>query len=175
MSRPLPTLTDGHVLLRAAEPRDLPSIEIGIRDRDVLRWIGPQPASAEEVLAQNEQRWERGSPTLSICEPDGACVGKVWMNVPEGDRSTGFVGYWLLPAARGRGFATGAVRLLSAWALRELGITRVRLTTAPENARSQRVAERSGFQRIPPGERDAAEGAHRGDFVYELIDPPAVA
>jgi RimJ/RimL family protein N-acetyltransferase len=170
VSRPLPTLTDGHVLLRAAEPRDLPAIEIGIHDPDVLRWIGPQPASAQEVLTQNDERWARGSPTLSVCEPGGTCVGKVWMNVPESDRSTGFVGYWLLPAARGRGFATSAVRLLSAWALRELGLPRVRLTTAPENAPSQRVAERSGFRRLLPAEREALDEAHRDDVVYELVD-----
>lgn len=170
--RALPTLSDGRVLLRPAERRDVPAIEAGIHDPDVLRWIGPQPASAGEVLAQNEQRWALGSPTLSICELDGTCVGKVWMNIRESDTSTGFVGYWLLPVARGRGLATSAVRLLSAWSAKELGLARVRLTTSPDNERSQRVAERSGFRRLMPregGARDApASDAPGDDFVYEL-------
>jgi len=151
MSRPrvpLPVLSDERVLLRPAEHRDLPAIEAGIHDPDVIRWIGPPTGTAHGVLVQNEERWTNGSPTLSICELDGTCVGKVWLNVPDPDGLTGFVGYWLLPAGRGRGLATSAVRLLSAWAVRELGITNIRLTTAPDNPRSQRVAERSGFRRM---------------------------
>ena len=164
----LPRLSDGLVMLRAAEPRDLPAIEAGIHDPDVMRWIGPPEGSAQDVLMQNEERWARGSPTLSICELDGTCVGKVWMNIRETDTSTGLVGYWLLPVARGRGFATAAVRLLSKWAVHELGLTRVRLTTAPGNERSQRVAERSGFRRVVQHEDEAAEGVNGDDFVYEL-------
>ena len=117
---------------------------------------------------KNEERWAHGSPTLSICELDGTCVGKVWLNVPETDRSTGFVGYWLLPVARGRGFATTAVRLLSNWAVRELGVTKVRLTTAPDNERSQLVAERSGFRRVMPHDGEALDEVGSDDFVYEL-------
>jgi RimJ/RimL family protein N-acetyltransferase len=170
---PLPRLSDGRVLLRASEPRDLPAFGAGMRDPDVIRWIGPPEGSAEDVLVQNEERWARGWPTLSICEPDGTCVGKVWLSVSETDRSTGSIGYWLLPVARGRGFATAAVRLLSNWAIRELGVTTVRLTTAPDNERSQQVAERSGFRRVPPRDGQAVDGAHGDDFVYELYEGPA--
>ena len=167
----LPVLTDGHVLLRAAEPRDLPAIDAGMQDPDVIRWIGPPEGSAHDVLVQNEERWARGSPTMAICELDGTCVGKVWMEIRDTDRSTGFVGYWLLPAGRGRGLATSAVRLVSSWAVRELGVTRVRLTTAPDNERSQRVADRSGFRRLGPAAGDALEGPRRGQVVYALDGP----
>jgi RimJ/RimL family protein N-acetyltransferase len=165
---PLPALSDGRVLLRAAEPPDLQAIDAGIHDPDVIRWIGPPEGSAHDVLVQNEERWAQGSPTLSICELDGTCVGKVWLNVPETDRSTGFVGYWLLPVGRGRGLATSAVRLLSNWAVRELGVTKVRLTTAPDNERSQRVAERSGFRRVMPRDGETVDAVDGDDFVYEL-------
>lgn len=164
----LPTLSDGRVLLRAAQDRDLPAIEAGIHDPDVVRWIGPPEGSARDVLALNEARWAQGSPTLSICDLDGTCVGKVWLNIHDADRSTGFIGYWLLPAARGRGLATSAVRLISTWAARDLGITRLRIVTAPDNPRSQRLAERSGFRRL-----DAAEEPHDGSdgqVVFALDD-----
>jgi RimJ/RimL family protein N-acetyltransferase len=165
---PLPTLSDGRVLLRALEPRDLPAIEAGIHDPDVIRWIGPPEGSAQDALDQVVERWAQGSPTLAICELDGPCVGKAWLGVRESDRSTGFVGYWLLPAARGRGYATCAVRLLWSWAIRELGVTRVRLTTAPDNEPSHRVAERSGFRRVMPSDGAAVEGDPGDDLVYEL-------
>lgn len=164
---PLPVLSDGRVLLRAAEPRDLPAIEAGIHDPDVIRWIGPTKGSALDVLVQNEEGWRHGTPTLSICELDGACIGQIWLRVSETDRSTHFIGYWLLPVGRGRGMATHAVRLLSAWAVPELGISNLRITTAPDNERSQRVAERSGFRRVMPPEGEAVDDVRRGDFVYE--------
>lgn len=143
-----------------------------MHDPDVIRWIGPPDRSPEDVLVQNEERWAQGSPTLAICEPDGTCVGKIWLSVSQTDRSTGSIGYWLLPVARGRGLATSAVRLLSTWAIRELGTTKLRLTTAPDNARSQRVAERSGFRRVLSPGGGAVDGAPGDDVVFELHAPP---
>ena len=102
-----------------------PRISIGVAFEEAVslsessgstRTISP-PWPLAEVLQRNHEGWARGSPTLAICELDGTCVGLVWMNVRDPDPSTGFVGYWLLPRARGRGLATRAVRLLSAWVL----------------------------------------------------------
>jgi RimJ/RimL family protein N-acetyltransferase len=163
-------LSDGHVLLRAEEPRDLPVIDAGMHDPDVVRWIGP-PWPLAEVLQRNREGWARGSPTLAICELDGTCVGLVWMNVRDPDPSTGFVGYWLLPRARGRGLATRAVRLLSAWVLGELEIRSLRLTTAPDNARSQRVAELSGFRRVSPAPGAPLDDPSVAQVVYALDAP----
>ena len=69
----------------------------------------------------------------------------MWLNV--GDDLRASVGYWLLPEARGRGFATRSVRLISRWAHEDLGYARLSLTAEPSNERSCRVAERSGFVR----------------------------
>ena len=57
------------------------------------------------------------------------------------------IGYWLTAEGRGRGIATHAVRLLSDWALTDLGVARLEITCAPGNVASQRVAERCGFVR----------------------------
>ena len=160
----LPVLSDGRVLLRAQQERDLPAIEAGMHDPDVVRWIG-RPWPIDEVLLRNEAAWSNGSPTFAICELDGPCVGLVWMNVVERDPSVGYVGYWLLPAARGRGIATRAVRLLSSWVVRELGVCHLRLTTAPDNPRSQLVAERSGFRRVAADESNERE---KGQVVFAL-------
>ena len=167
---PDPPLTDGTVLLRASESGDVSAIEAGIHDPDVIRWIGPTQGSGTDVIALNRQRWASGSPTLSICERDGMCVGLVWINVRETDQTTGWVGYWLLPTARGRGLATRAVRLASSWALREMRVTNLRLTTEPENVRSRRVAERSGFRQIDLLHHQATiDGRLIDQVVYELV------
>jgi RimJ/RimL family protein N-acetyltransferase len=146
MEPPDPPLTDGDVTLRPAADRDLGAIERGITDPDVIRWFGEPTMSAREVLELNRARWLDGSgPTFAICGPEDRCVGHVWVNVGTG--TGGAVGYWLLPEARGRGLATRAVRLISEWAYRDMALTGLHLVTEPDNLASQRVAERSGFQR----------------------------
>ena len=139
-------LSDGVVVLRPPDEHDLPAIEAGIRDPDVVEAFGRATTSAEELLELNRRRWTEGSgATFSICEVDGPCLGHVFVNVATADRGT--VGYWLLPEARGKGLATRAVRLVSSWAFGDLGLARIGLLTEPSNLASQRVAERSGFRR----------------------------
>jgi RimJ/RimL family protein N-acetyltransferase len=53
-------------------------------------------------------------------------------------------GYWVTADARGRGYATGAVVLLTRW-LFELGAARVILTIVAGNDDSLAVARRAGF------------------------------
>jgi RimJ/RimL family protein N-acetyltransferase len=49
-------------------------------------------------------------------------------------------------AGRRRGLMTRAVRLVCNWLLAE-GVGRIEVRTHPENAASQRLAERAGFRR----------------------------
>ena len=55
-------------------------------------------------------------------------------------------GYWVVPRARGRGLATRAIRLASAWALGDVGLARVEALVEPENAASQRALLAAGFR-----------------------------
>jgi [ribosomal protein S5]-alanine N-acetyltransferase len=143
---PQSVLSDGVVTLRATEERDLVAVERGIHDPEVIRAFGRPTLAAEQVLQLNRDRWDRGTAaTFAICDDTDRCLGHVFVNITT--QGTGTVGYWLLPEARGKGLATRAVRLVSHWALHELGLARVGLLTEPSNEASLRVAEHSGFQR----------------------------
>ena len=143
---PDPPLSDGVVALRVPSEQDLPAIERRMVDPDVIRWMGPSEHPAPELLELNRTRWTRGTrATFSVCDPNDACQGHVWVEVDPADSHRGSVGYWLLPEARGKGFATRSVQLISRWALGELGMARLLLSAEPSNDRSQRVAKRSGF------------------------------
>jgi RimJ/RimL family protein N-acetyltransferase len=170
---PDPPLSDGVVTLRPPGERDLPAIGIGIRDPDVVRWFGEPRATAGDVLDLNRRRWADGSPTFAICEADDVCVGHVWVNVSASDEGVGHVGYWLLPDARGRGLATRAVRLISSWAVRDLGLD-LRLLTEPGNERSQRVAERTGFVRTGVLADHAEVDGRRVDQVLFSLPPEPI-
>jgi RimJ/RimL family protein N-acetyltransferase len=51
----------------------------------------------------------------------------------------------MAPAARGRGVASAAVRVLSAWAFSELKLERLQLSIRPDNVASRRVAEKAEY------------------------------
>jgi len=143
---PDPPLSDGVVALRVPSEQDLPAIERRAVDPEVVRWMGPFEHTAREILELNRARWLRGTrATFSVCDPSDACVGQVWVEVDLRDSHRGSVGYWLLPEARGKGFATRSVQLVSRWALGELGMARLSVSIEPSNDRSQAVARRSGF------------------------------
>ncbi len=58
------------------------------------------------------------------------------------------LGYSVLPAFRGSGFATEAARGLMQWAWKERGVGRVLASVGPSNLASVRVVERLGFNEI---------------------------
>jgi RimJ/RimL family protein N-acetyltransferase len=165
LNAPDPPLGDGVVTLRPPEERDLDAIDQGSRDRDVSRWVGRPEGSAPEILALNRRRWAAGSPTFAICDVDDACVGHVWINLSATDAATGSVGYWLLPASRGRGLATRAVRLLVPWARRAMGLGQIRLVTQSANQRAQAVAARSGFRVVGTVSRPSEVDGRTVDFT----------
>jgi RimJ/RimL family protein N-acetyltransferase len=162
-------LSDGIVTLRPPDERDLQAIERGINDPDVVRWIGPPPGTAREVLELNRARWlDLTGPTFAVCDGD-ACIGHVWVNV-SGER--GAIGYFLLPEARGRGLASRAVRLVADWALKDLRLATLEIVAEPANTASRRVAERSGFRSSGSRRSSTIDGRAIESLVHDYV--PAV-
>lgn len=143
-----PELDDGVVSLRLLTDADLDGIDAGIHDPDVIRFLGSPPGTAVDVLELNRTRTADGSPTFAIRDQANAFLGLAWINRSDSEPATGTIGYWLLAPARGRGYATRAVRLLVDHAIRDLGQRRLLLATEPANVRSRAVAERAGFQEL---------------------------
>jgi RimJ/RimL family protein N-acetyltransferase len=82
---------------------------------------------------------------FAIVDGDGTFLG--WAGSPMIDRAgrTVELGYMVTPGARGRGVATEALRLLTAWAFDELDAVRAELRIGAENEASRRVAVRCGY------------------------------
>ncbi|WP_395574189.1 GNAT family N-acetyltransferase [Streptomyces sp. BK79] len=93
---------------------------------------------------------------------DGRAVGGIGFHGPPDEDGRVEVGYDLVEAARGLGYATEGLRALTAWALERDEVTSVCATTEPDNTASQAVITRAGFRRV----RVAGEGAEQ--YAYEL-------
>ncbi|PPS80431.1 GNAT family N-acetyltransferase [Streptomyces sp. MH60] len=100
---------------------------------------------------------------------DGRAVGGIGFHGAPDEKGQVEIGYDLVEAARGNGYATEGLRALSAWALARETVTSVLATTEPENTASQAVIARAGFVRIAgDGAEDGEGGEDAGQFAYEL-------
>ncbi|MEM9294956.1 MAG: GNAT family protein [Planctomycetota bacterium] len=114
-----------------------------------MRWAldVKSPADMRELIGRwTEQTQTTGAVSLGV-ELEGRWVGAVFHLRPNAEDRNVEIGYWLTPAARGRGVATRAVRALFDWTFRELDYRRAYLRIAAHNAPSIALAERLGLER----------------------------
>jgi RimJ/RimL family protein N-acetyltransferase len=127
------------------------------------------PTLAERVELAARQRAEAvaGSSATYVVFAGDRAVGKVWIEV---DGPVARMGWWLRAGAMGHGYATEAVRRLSALAF-DSGIERVEAHTDPDNAASRALAERAGFalQEIRPDAYVRRDGVRRPECIYVLL------
>jgi RimJ/RimL family protein N-acetyltransferase len=145
-------LTDGVVTLRMLHASDREAIVDACQDPEIPRWtMIPKPYEDKHFdgwLGASSSRAAEGT-ELSLVIVDnksGELVGATGVRI---DRPNliGDIGYWCVKEARGRGFVPRAVSLLSRHCFEELGLARLEITTHLDNASSQRVAEKAGYQR----------------------------
>ena len=96
-------------------------------------------------------------PGPSATRPAGAVLGYVSLHDLEPRHLSGEVGYWVLPAARGRGVGRRAVAAASGYGFGALGLNRIELFHAVDNPSSCGVALGAGF---------ALEGVAREAYRY---------
>ena len=151
---PDPPLTANGIVLRRHAESDVPWITDACADPEMSHWIPLIPcpyteADARSFVEETKASWDEGSkaPFVIADSERGQGLGLITLHLSATDPGLAGVGYWLCRAARGRGAATAALRLVAGWAFATLGIERLHLTTHPDNYRSQAVAERAGFQR----------------------------
>jgi RimJ/RimL family protein N-acetyltransferase len=141
----------GQVVLRELHRSDIPALVAavaGLEDRHWLLSI-PYPYTvehAEQWVASTRVALTAGTAAeLAVC-CDDSLVGSVGLRLAGPEFASGEVGYWVATGFRGRGLATVATRLLSDFGFEQLGLRRIELNAAVENAASRRVAEKAGFE-----------------------------
>lgn len=154
-------LAAADLLLRPWRDEDAPAVRDALRDPAIGQWNpqGGDPIDDEVALLWVRRRadWSTGghvsmAVTAAI---GGELLGSVSLHrIHDGDAS---IGYWTVPAARGRQVAVRAVVRLTDWAFSDLGLHRVELCHAVANPASCRVADRAGYP---------AEGTLRESYRY---------
>lgn len=149
--RPEGMISDGAVALRPWREDDVNTQLAAWRDPTFQRFSDWAPSNAREAVqrieAQRSMRADGLGAAFAICglDPSKQALGEVSINGVDPANRSASIGYWLAPAARGRGVTTRAVRLASQFAFERLGIIRIELTCGPDNGASAAVAKRAGF------------------------------
>lgn len=171
-----PELADDVVRLRAWRDADADDQLAGLTDPLFVRHSDVPPLDRDKIIrriaALDRQRMTGSAIYFAIvaAHDDTEVLGEVSLSDLDGGTGRGSVGYWLLGAARGRGAATRAVRLLAGWSFAELGLARLELTCGPDNPGSQRVALRSGFrQEGLLRSHQPFKGGRRDSLIFGLL------
>jgi len=153
-----------NVDLRLLEPDDLPSLARWLSEAEVSgefeRFDQMSPADLGKELG-GEVAW------YIVQTKEGVAIGYV-----NHGRAAGrlWIGFTLLPEARGRGFASEAAVLLVDYLFLHEQAERIQAETHPENRASQRVLEKAGFQLEGRLRRTVFSRGHwRDSLMYSLL------
>lgn len=151
----IPTIETGRLILRGHTPEDFPAYAAMWADPVVTRFIGGAPLAEEDAWAKYLRvagHWALlGYGFWCIVEKaSGLRVGEAGIINMKRDTDPSFhgvpeIGWGLLPAVHGKGYATEAVKAILSWAEDHFGKVRMVCIIDPDNTPSLRVAERCGF------------------------------
>ncbi|WP_149180400.1 GNAT family N-acetyltransferase [Streptomyces sp. TRM49041] len=163
MNLPQPVVRRDDLTLRRFDGEaDLPELFRVIEEsldhlRPWMPWVAEHSlARTTDFLAGRAESWASGEEFTYAIVLDGAIVGACGLyrhdGTPDDARE---IGYWLHPAATGRGVATRAARALAEQAFRLPGVDHVEIVHDLANRASAAVPARLGFteHRRRPAER----------------------
>ncbi|GAB2593335.1 acetyltransferase [Paractinoplanes abujensis] len=143
------TITAGGLQLRPFEESDIPWVYEVSLDPLVQKYLQiPVPyhlADAEFFVREMSiAGWDAGTRAEFVVVAGEVRLGRVGFGLDGSGAAQ--IGYWMDPAARGRGVATAAVRALCGWGFGPLGLGLIEWRAEVGNHASRRVAEKAGFR-----------------------------
>jgi RimJ/RimL family protein N-acetyltransferase len=175
-----PAINAGEITLRPFTAGDIPWVYAVSLDPAVQKYVQiPLPyrvADAEYFVRRMAiEAWERRERAEFVIVADGGDrLGRVSLGLDGNGAAQ--VGYWMDPAARGRGVATRGLRELCRWGFGELGLGLIEWRAEVGTWASRRVAEKAGFTvegvlRRRLVHRGGRVDAWVGSLLPEELDP----
>ena len=136
----------------------------------------PPDATADDALAwvhRQRARHAEGTGFSFTITAHGSAVGHCGLWLRQLHEGLGTAGYAIAPSARGRGYATDALRALTAFGWTVPRLERIELLIEPWNVPSVRTAERAGYANaglLP--EHQLIGGVPRDVLRYVALRPP---
>lgn len=146
------TLQSERLLLRPLTPPEGRALLAG---RDGLPGAEGYPLDGTRVVVSSYLAQVSGGgdpspwgPYQILRRADGRVIGDIGFHAPPSREGAVTVGYGIVPGARGRGYATEALRRLAVWALAQRQVRTLLADTTHANVASQHVLERAGMRLV---------------------------
>ena len=143
-------ITAGRLHLRPWQPSDAPAVHAACQDPDIQRWTSvPVPYDEQDardyVERLSPEAWAAGTAAMFavVDATDARLLASVQLERIAAGRAE--IGFWCVPAERGRGVLTDATGVLCRWGFSALGLARITWYAEVDNLGSRRVAEKAGF------------------------------
>lgn len=175
MTRRLPHLADGEIVLRPWSLDDTAALIAACREPDISFWCAlPSPygfGHAMSWIGEAAAAWSEGRDAhLAIDDAaTGQVVGAIDLLGVDPVEAYGRFRFWVRAAARRRGVAGRALALLSTWARDDLGLERLEVIAPVGNAAAQGVARAAGFRPEAVYRSYRQLGAHRTDSLVHAL------
>lgn len=169
-------LVGSAVALREFTTEDVDDVLAIVGDHTVTRWLSFDNRSHAEAAAMVKGAIERAQAdsrtefyfAVTKKSPDHV-IG--FARIELAGVKAGKLGYAIAAGEWGHGYATDAVRTLTAFAFRELGLHRVSAAIGPDNAASLALVERLGFTREGVlRDHVHTNGAWRDSVLYSVLE-----
>jgi RimJ/RimL family protein N-acetyltransferase len=173
-----PIETD-RLMLRAFQPGDLDVVHAIRSDPGVVRYLYWDVHTRDEARAVLEQRVafrgirEEGDvlAVLAVLRSTGEVVADLILRCLSTQHAVGEIGFIVLPAHQGRGYATEAGRAILRIGFDDVGFHRVVGHLDARNAASARVLEKLGMRREGHFvENEWVKGEWQSELVYAILD-----
>ena len=163
-------LATDRLLLRPLRDSDAADVVAGVSDPVTQAWLPlPCPYSVDEarvfINRHAPRRRASGYGVIRAIEHGGAFAGVIDLKRTDWVARVTEIGYWAMPAFRGRGVMTEATSALTRWVLRDAGFQRVELRIPTGNTASARVAVKAGFTREGVARNAGYNHAGRVDLI----------
>ncbi|HVZ02749.1 MAG TPA: GNAT family N-acetyltransferase [Dongiaceae bacterium] len=172
MSAP-PILETERLVLRRMMAYDAPALHAMLSDPETMRYWSTPPhatlAETEAWVADGLAAMERGDGVDFVVLESDRLIGRVafWMGNE--------IGFLFSRSVWGKGYAREAMIAVLRYGFDRLGFKSVRADVDPDNARSLKLLERAGFQRVGFAEKTFKVGETWVDSVYLELKAEAFA
>ncbi len=112
-------------------------------DEETLRMIAEMPRANPAAGVYARWGW-----WLIVHRTERTLIGEVSFREPPAGTGTVEIGYGVVPAYQGHGYATEAAGAVVDWALRQPGVARVVASCLRDNVSSRRVLEKLGLRPV---------------------------
>jgi RimJ/RimL family protein N-acetyltransferase len=147
-AEPVEIAAGAYQLCAADAALDAQAVAAAFGDPLTARWNqGPTDLEGAAEWCRRRADWSDGTHASWVVKAatGGTLLGSVSLFEIDPVDAGCQVGYWTVPAARGQGVAPAALAAATRFAFGALGLERVALYHAVENARSCRVAVKAGY------------------------------